>query len=134
MSIYYIISSNLRFGFFFIARFPSNLNLFFYFQGVSICFNMLKHALCGSYVNFGVFRLYGDSALDDAFNTFVKLLLSISQVKMMLISLMIKSGTRSLPILLYSFGTFFPRDVESLMIMSGFRSLPIVYCIHLEPF
>ena len=43
-------------------------------------FYMLKHALCGSYVNFGVFRLYGDNALDDTFNTFVKLLLSISQV------------------------------------------------------
>ena len=25
-------------------------------QGISICFNMLKMALCGSYVNFGVFR------------------------------------------------------------------------------
>lgn len=40
---------------------------------------MLKAALCGSYVNFGVFRLYGDEALDNALNTFVKLLLSIPQ-------------------------------------------------------
>ena len=40
---------------------------------------MLKAALSGNYVNFGVFRLYGDSALDNALETFVKLLLSISQ-------------------------------------------------------
>ena len=38
---------------------------------------MLKAALCGNYVNFGVFRLYGDDALDKALNTFVKLLISI---------------------------------------------------------
>lgn len=48
-------------------------------KGVSICFSMLKSALCGGYVNFGVFRLYGDTALDDALNIFVKLLLSIPQ-------------------------------------------------------
>lgn len=48
-------------------------------KGVSICFNMLKSALCGGYVNFGVFRLYRDTALDDALNIFVKLLLSIPQ-------------------------------------------------------
>jgi len=40
---------------------------------------MLKAALSGNYVNFGVFRLYGDTALDDTFQTFVKLLLSITQ-------------------------------------------------------
>ncbi|XP_076368513.1 ran-binding protein 16 isoform X1 [Tachypleus tridentatus] len=48
-------------------------------KGISICFSMFKSALCGGYVNFGVFRLYGDSALDDALNAFIKLLLSISQ-------------------------------------------------------
>ncbi|OWK49924.1 Exportin-7, partial [Lonchura striata] len=46
-------------------------------KGISICFSMLKAALSGSYVNFGVFRLYGDDALDNALQTFVKLLLSI---------------------------------------------------------
>ena len=40
---------------------------------------MLKSALCGGYVNFGVFHLYGDTALDDALNIFIKLLLSIPQ-------------------------------------------------------
>merc|ERR1719209_527644 len=44
---------------------------------------MLKAALCGSYVNFGVFRLYGDEALDNALNTFVKLLLSIPQTDLL---------------------------------------------------
>jgi len=44
---------------------------------------MLKAALCGSYVNFGVFRLYGDEALDNALNTFVTLLLSIPQTDLL---------------------------------------------------
>lgn len=48
-------------------------------KGISVCFSMLKAALCGSYVNFGVFRLYGDETLDNALNIFVKLLLSIPQ-------------------------------------------------------
>lgn len=48
-------------------------------KGVVVCFSMLKAALSGNYVNFGVFRLYGDSALDDALGVFVKLLLSITQ-------------------------------------------------------
>ncbi|KAK9872641.1 hypothetical protein WA026_018776 [Henosepilachna vigintioctopunctata] len=48
-------------------------------KGISICFSMLKAALCGNYVNFGVFRLYRDEALDNALNMFVKLLLSIPQ-------------------------------------------------------
>lgn len=38
---------------------------------------MLKAALCGNYVNFGVFKLYGDDTLENALNIFVKLLLSI---------------------------------------------------------
>ncbi|KAF8784840.1 Exportin-7 like protein [Argiope bruennichi] len=50
---------------------------------ISICFSMLKSALCGGYVNFGVFRWYGDVALDDALNTFVKMLLSVPQSDML---------------------------------------------------
>uniref|UniRef100_A0A8C2G198 Exportin 7 n=1 Tax=Cyprinus carpio TaxID=7962 RepID=A0A8C2G198_CYPCA len=46
-------------------------------KGISICFSMLKAVLSGNYVNFGVFRLYGDDALDNALQTFIKLLLSI---------------------------------------------------------
>ncbi|CAG9574874.1 unnamed protein product [Danaus chrysippus] len=48
-------------------------------KGISLCFSILKAALCGNYANFGVFRLYGDDALDNALNMFVKLLLSIPQ-------------------------------------------------------
>lgn len=47
-------------------------------KGISICFSILKLALSGSYVNFGVFELYGDTALDDALKIFIKLILSIS--------------------------------------------------------
>ena len=46
-------------------------------KGICICFSMLKSALCGNYVNFGGFRLYGDETLDNALRTFVKLLLSV---------------------------------------------------------
>ena len=42
-----------------------------------MCFKMLKEALCGNYINFGVFRIYGDDALDKALNMFIKLLVSI---------------------------------------------------------
>ena len=40
---------------------------------------MLKSALSGGYVNFGVLRLYGDEALDNALSIFVKLLMSVPQ-------------------------------------------------------
>ena len=50
-----------------------------------MCFNMLKAALCGNYVNFGVLRLYGDTALDKALDMFVKLLVSIP-LKSLLVS------------------------------------------------
>lgn len=53
------------------------------YKGVSICFAMLKSALCGGYVNFGVFRLYGDRALDDALEIFIKVLLSIPQADLL---------------------------------------------------
>ncbi|XP_038045966.1 exportin-7-like isoform X1 [Patiria miniata] len=46
-------------------------------KGVSICFGMLKAVLSGSYVNFGVFQLYGDTSLEEVLQMFVKLLLSI---------------------------------------------------------
>ncbi|XP_077291179.1 ran-binding protein 16 isoform X2 [Arctopsyche grandis] len=52
-------------------------------KGILICFSMLKAALCGNYVNFGVFRLYGDDSLDNVLNMFVKLLLSIPQTDLL---------------------------------------------------
>jgi exportin-7 len=38
---------------------------------------MVTKALLGNYVNFGVFELYGDPALNDALNVSVKLATSI---------------------------------------------------------
>ncbi|CAD7680037.1 unnamed protein product [Nyctereutes procyonoides] len=46
-------------------------------KGISNCFFMLKAALSGSYVNFGVFCLYGDDVLDNALQNFIEPLLSI---------------------------------------------------------
>lgn len=48
-------------------------------KGISICFLMLKHALSGNYVNFGVFKLYGDDTLDNVLNITAKMMLSIPQ-------------------------------------------------------
>lgn len=45
-------------------------------KGISICFYILKLALSGNYVNFGVFKLYGDPALNNVLEMFIKLLLS----------------------------------------------------------
>lgn len=60
-------------------------------KGVSVCFAMLKAVLSGNYVNFGVFRLYGDDALDNALQTFIKLLLSIPHS-----DLLVSPGTAAL--------------------------------------
>ena len=48
-------------------------------KGVSVCFGILKSALNGGYVNFGVFSLYNDHALDDALSAFIQLLLVLPQ-------------------------------------------------------
>ena len=46
-------------------------------KGIAISFTLLKSSLCGNYVNFGVLKLYGDTAMEDAMNIFVKLLISL---------------------------------------------------------
>lgn len=48
-------------------------------KGISICFTMLKAALCGNYVNFGVCKLYGDETLDNVLDITTKLILTIPQ-------------------------------------------------------
>ena len=48
-------------------------------KGIAVCFNILKWSLSGGYVNFGVFQLYNDPALNDALQIFVKLLLCFQQ-------------------------------------------------------
>ena len=55
-------------------------------KGRAICFQIMKSALIGSYVNFGVFQLYGDSALDNVLNVIIKLLITIP-VSTVLVSL-----------------------------------------------
>lgn len=49
------------------------------YKNIGVIFLILKNALIGAYVPFGVFRLYGDSCLQDALTTFVKLFTSIPQ-------------------------------------------------------
>ena len=46
-------------------------------KGMSLSFGLLKNALSGGYVNFGVFRLYNDPALDDVLNIFIKLMMAV---------------------------------------------------------
>lgn len=53
-------------------------------KGISICFNLLKAALCGKYVNFAVFKLYGDNTLNNVLSTTAKLIMSIPQSDIML--------------------------------------------------
>jgi exportin-7 len=48
-------------------------------KGVSICFSVLNWSLSGGYVNFGVFSLYNDPALNEALQIFIKLLLSLKR-------------------------------------------------------
>ena len=55
-------------------------------KGISICFSILKWSLSGGYVNFGVFHLYNDAALNDALEMFVKLLLSFQQTDLLVYS------------------------------------------------
>ncbi|CAI5453025.1 unnamed protein product [Caenorhabditis angaria] len=50
------------------------------YKNIGIIFLVLKNVLIGAYVPFGVLRLYGDTCLQDALTTFVKLFISIPQV------------------------------------------------------
>ncbi|GAB2238779.1 hypothetical protein Droror1_Dr00024692 [Drosera rotundifolia] len=49
----------------------------FKYKGIWICLTILTRALVGNYCNFGVFELYGDSALADALDIALKMILSI---------------------------------------------------------
>jgi len=46
-------------------------------------FNVLAASLSGKYVNFGVFKLYGDKALDQVLELFFSLMLAIPVDDMM---------------------------------------------------
>lgn len=60
-------------------------------KGISICYSALKSALCGNYVSFGVFKLYGDNHFDNVLQAFVKMLLSVSHSDL-LVSLLCPGG------------------------------------------
>lgn len=60
-------------------------------KGLSICFTMLKAALSGNYVNFGVCKLYGDETLDNVLDVTTKLILTIPQSDLLVNLLKIES-------------------------------------------
>uniref|UniRef100_A0A0N5ABI6 Importin-11 n=1 Tax=Syphacia muris TaxID=451379 RepID=A0A0N5ABI6_9BILA len=47
------------------------------YKHIASCFSALKMSLSGGYVPFGVFRLYGDTCLQEALSTFMKLFMAI---------------------------------------------------------
>ncbi|KAI9317921.1 armadillo-type protein [Dichotomocladium elegans] len=47
------------------------------YKGMSICFNILSRCLGGRYINFGVFWLYQDKAINEAFHMMFQLMLNI---------------------------------------------------------
>ncbi|CAG8605282.1 4488_t:CDS:10 [Ambispora leptoticha] len=47
------------------------------YKGVSVCFSILMKSFVGRYVNFGVFELYGDKALELALKTTFDLIINI---------------------------------------------------------
>ncbi|KAI9028957.1 armadillo-type protein [Phycomyces nitens] len=49
----------------------------FKYKGISICFTILSRCMGGRYINFGVFWLYQDKAIDEAFSMIFRLMLSI---------------------------------------------------------
>jgi len=61
-----------------IGDIPDSLMYSHKLKGVCLCFKLLRSALSSNMVNFGIFKLYNDNALENAFETFVKLLVSIT--------------------------------------------------------
>jgi exportin-7 len=47
------------------------------YKGIRLLLNTLSYALSGNYVNFGVFELYGDKALQNSFDVSLQLCLNI---------------------------------------------------------
>ncbi|GAB4836168.1 hypothetical protein Ancab_001081 [Ancistrocladus abbreviatus] len=67
-----------------ILSFPNVADIYaFKYKGIWICLTILARALSGNYVNFGVFELYGDRALEDALNIALKMTLSIPLADML---------------------------------------------------
>ncbi|KAG0183544.1 hypothetical protein DFQ29_002599 [Apophysomyces sp. BC1021] len=47
------------------------------YKGISLCFTILARCFGGNFINFGVFWLYQDKAIDDALNMMIRLMLNI---------------------------------------------------------
>jgi hypothetical protein len=63
---------------------PAGANLYEHkYKGIGIALLTLQRALSGNYVNFGVFALYGDKALDDVLSIAIQLCLSMELGEMM---------------------------------------------------
>ncbi|KAJ0043503.1 hypothetical protein Pint_18407 [Pistacia integerrima] len=61
-----------------ILSLPNQTDMYnFKYKGIWICLTILTRALSGSYVNFGVFELYGDRSLTDSLDVALKITLSI---------------------------------------------------------
>ncbi|XP_065176889.1 exportin-7-like [Sycon ciliatum] len=68
-------------------------------KGVSCCFKILQHILSGRYVNFGVFRLYGDEVLDNSITIFLKIAATIPHTTVTEYTKLFKSFYQLLPCL-----------------------------------
>jgi exportin-7 len=66
------MQKNIQESYNLLSTFDSN----FMYKGMALCLVILQRALCGNYVNFGVFALYGDMALSNALGIALKLALS----------------------------------------------------------
>ncbi|XP_073525955.1 exportin-7-B-like [Phyllobates terribilis] len=61
-----------------ILSFPNQSDLYtFKYKGIWLSLTMLSAALSGNYVNFGVFELYGDTAVSDALHVAIRMALTI---------------------------------------------------------
>ncbi|RHZ90241.1 hypothetical protein Glove_2g14 [Diversispora epigaea] len=61
------------------------------YKGISICFNILARSFSGRYVNFGVFQLYGDKALEITLNVSFEMMLNIDLKDLLTYSKLAKS-------------------------------------------
>ena len=53
---------------------PQNLIYSHKLKGIGLCFKLLRAALCSNMTNFGVFKLYNDKCLENAFEVLILIL------------------------------------------------------------
>jgi len=78
--------------FFFFLLLESRFSVTHYHLRIYTCIRMVTNALSGNYINFGVFGLYGDPALNNALDMIIKLSLSIPLQELMVNILLVNSG------------------------------------------